>query len=94
MPINNKLWHAKVGLFNNRLNKRNKTIFPLYLSNDLSKRLMKRYEFFSEVLMNILQLHNNPIYQTTSTAKNVVKQTASRTVNFDNIFSTLFSRME
>ena len=39
MPINNQLWHARVGLFNNRLNKRNKTIFPLYLSSDLSKRL-------------------------------------------------------
>ena len=39
MPINNQLWHASVGLFNNRLNKRNKTIFPLYLSSDLSKRL-------------------------------------------------------
>ena len=33
------LWHARVGLFNNRLNKRNKTIFPLHLSNDLPKRL-------------------------------------------------------
>ena len=39
MPINNQLWHASVGLFNNRLNKRNKTIFPLYLSSDLSQRL-------------------------------------------------------
>ena len=39
MPINNQLWHARVGLFNNRLNKRNKTIFHLYLSSDLSKRL-------------------------------------------------------
>ena len=39
MPISHQLWHAKVGLFNSRLNKRNKTIFPFYLSNDLSKRL-------------------------------------------------------
>ena len=39
MPINNQLWHVRVGLFNNRLNKRNKTIFPLYLSSDLSERL-------------------------------------------------------
>ena len=39
MPIYNQLWHTRVGLFNNRLNKRNKTIFPLYLSSDLSKRL-------------------------------------------------------
>ena len=39
MLINNQLWHARVGLFNNRLNKRNKTIFHLYLSSDLSKRL-------------------------------------------------------
>ena len=39
MPINNQLCHARVGLFNNRLNKRNKAIFHLYLSNDLPKRL-------------------------------------------------------
>ena len=39
MPINNQLWHARVGLFNNRLNKRNKIIFPVYLSSDLSKSL-------------------------------------------------------
>ena len=39
MPINNQLRHARVGLFNNRLNKSNKTIFPLYRSSDLSKRL-------------------------------------------------------
>ena len=39
MPINNQLWHVRVGLFNTRLNKPNKTIFPLYLSSDLSKRL-------------------------------------------------------
>ena len=39
MVINNQLWHASVGLFSNGLNKRNKTIFPLYLSSDLSKRL-------------------------------------------------------
>ena len=39
MPINYQLWHARVRLFNNRLNKRNKTIFPLHLSSDLSKRL-------------------------------------------------------
>ena len=40
-------------------------------------------------LTSYLQLHNNPIYQTRSTAKNIVKQTASRTVNFNNSF---FSR--
>ena len=39
MRVNNQLWHARIGLFNNRLSKRNKTVFPLYLSNDLSKRL-------------------------------------------------------
>ena len=39
MPINYQLWHARVRFFNNRLNKRNKTIFPLHLSSDLSKRL-------------------------------------------------------
>ena len=39
MQINNQLWHASVRLFSKRLNKRNKTIFPLYLSSDLSKRL-------------------------------------------------------
>ena len=52
MPINNQLWHARVGLFNNRLNKRNKTIFPLYLSSDLSKRLTC-----------ILSLNLRPAYQ-------------------------------
>ena len=34
-----------------------------------------------------LQLYNNPINQTRSTAKKIVKQTASRTVNFNNTFS-------
>ena len=29
----------RVGVFNNQLNKQNKTIFPLYLSNEQSKRL-------------------------------------------------------
>ena len=38
-PINSQLWHARVGLFNNGLNKRNKAIFPLHLSSDLSKSL-------------------------------------------------------
>ena len=38
-------------------------------------------------LTSCLQLHNNQIYQARSTAKNIVKQTASRTVNFDNTFS-------
>ena len=32
------------------------------------------------------QLHNNPIYQTRSTVKNILKQTASRTANFYNTF--------
>ena len=49
----------------------------------------------SKYLTLYLHLHNNPIYQTRSTAKNIEKQTASRTVNFNNtFFSTLFSRME
>ena len=53
MPINNQLWHSRVGLFSNRLNKRNKTIlFPLYLSSDLSKRLKC-----------ILSLHLRSAYQ-------------------------------
>ena len=38
-------------------------------------------------LASHLQLHNNPIYQTRSTGKNIVKLTASRTVNFNNSFS-------
>ena len=38
MSIYNQLWHARVGLFNKRLNKRNKTIFHLHLSSGLSKR--------------------------------------------------------
>ena len=33
-----------------------------------------------------LQLHNNPIYLNRSTAKNIVKQTASRVVHFNNKF--------
>ena len=37
-------------------------------------------------LTSYLQLHNNPIYQIKSTAKNIVKQTASRTVKFNNAF--------
>ena len=37
-------------------------------------------------LTSYLQLHNNPIYQTRSTAKNTVKQIASRTVNLNNRF--------
>ena len=41
----------------------------------------------SKYLTSYLQLHKNPIYQTRSTAKNIIKQTASRTVNFNNIFS-------
>ena len=39
-----------------------------------------------------LQLHSNPIYQTRSTAKNIVKLTASRTVNFNNSFFPLCSQ--
>ena len=55
MPINNQLWHARVGLFNNRLNKRNKTIFTLYLSSDLSKRLTC---VLSLHIRSAYQLHN------------------------------------
>ena len=43
-------------------------------------------------LTSYLQLHNNPIYQTRSTAKNIVKLTASRTVNFNNSFFPLCSQ--
>ena len=39
-----------------------------------------------------LQLHNNPIYQTRSTAKNIVRQAASRIVNFNNTFFTRCSQ--
>ena len=42
-------------------------------------------------LTSHLQLHNNSIYQTRSTAKNIVKLTASRTVNFNNSFLPLCS---
>ena len=48
MPINNQLWHTRVGLFN----KRNKTIFLLNLSIDLSK-----------MLTCILSLHLQSAYQ-------------------------------
>ena len=37
-------------------------------------------------LTSYLQLHKNPIYQTRSAAKNIIKQTASRTVNYNNTF--------
>ena len=37
-------------------------------------------------LTSYLQIYNNPIYQTRPTAKNIVKQTASRTLNFNNTF--------
>ena len=50
------------------------------------KRLSPKY------LTSYLQLHNNPIYQTRSTAKNIVKLTASRTVNFNNSFFPLCSQ--
>ena len=39
-----------------------------------------------------LQLLNNSIYKTRSTAKNIVKLTASRTVNFNNSFFPLCSQ--
>ena len=39
-----------------------------------------------ECLTSYLQLHNNPIYQSRSTAKNIVNQTVSRTVNFNSTF--------
>ena len=37
-------------------------------------------------LTSCLQLHNNPIYQTRSIGKSIVKQTASRTANYNNTF--------
>ena len=43
-------------------------------------------------LTSYLQLHNNPSYQTRSIAKNIVKLTASRTVNFNNSFFPLCSQ--
>ena len=42
-------------------------------------------------LTSYLQLHNNPIYLTRSTTKNIVKLTASRAVNFNNSFFPLCS---
>ena len=44
------------------------------------------------LITSYLQLHSNPIYQTRSTAKNFVKLTAWRTVNFNNLFFTLCSQ--
>ena len=45
-------------------------------------------------ILNILSvtIHNNPIYQTRSTAKAIVKQTASRTVNFNKTFFPQYSQ--
>ena len=54
--------------------------------NKIVKGLLPKY------LTSYLQLHNNPIYQTRSTAKNIVKLTASRTVNFNNSFFPLCSQ--
>ena len=39
-----------------------------------------------------LELLNNPIYQTRSRAKNIVKQTSSRTANFNNTFPSCCSQ--
>ena len=43
--------------------------------------------FLPKYISVYLQLQNNPIYQARSIAKNTVKQTASRTVNFNYTFS-------
>ena len=43
-------------------------------------------EIVNKYIRSYLQLHNNPIYQTRSTAKNTVKQIASTTVSFNNTF--------
>ena len=64
MAIYNQLWHTRVGLFNNRLNKRNKTIFPLYLSSGLSKRLIcilslslwSAYQLYNFLLISVVLL--------------------------------------
>ena len=49
-------------------------------------------ELLPKYLTSYLQLNNNPIYQTRSTAKNIVKQTASRTLSFNNTLSPRFSQ--
>ena len=56
--------------------------------------------FFYKIVTGLLpkylplyfQLHNKPVYQTRSTAKNTVKQTASKTINFNNTFFPHCSR--
>ena len=55
----------------------------MLITETLVKGLSPKY------LTLYLQLRINPNYETRSTAKNIVKQTASRTVNFNN---TLFRR--
>ena len=55
-------------------------------SYKIVKGLLPKY------LTSYLQLHNNPIHQTRSTAKNIVKLTVSRTVNFNNSFFSLCSQ--
>ena len=52
----------------------------LCLFYKIVKGLLPKY------LTSYLELHNNSIYQTRSTVKNIVKQTTSRTVNFNNTF--------
>ena len=66
----------------------------LELESLRDKRWHQKLCFFYKVLKGILpkyltsylELLNNPIYQTRSTAKDIVKQTASRTVNSNNTF--------
>ena len=43
-------------------------------------------DFRTKYLTSYLQLYNNPIYLTKFAAKDIVKQTTSRTVNFNNTF--------
>ena len=64
MPTNNQLWHSRVGLLNNRLNKWNKTTFALYLSSDLSERstcilllnLLPAYQLCNFLLISVVLL--------------------------------------
>ena len=56
--------------------------------------LLQNCERIFTQILNILSvtIHNNPIYQTRSTAKAIVKQTASRTVNFNKTFFPQYSQ--
>ena len=74
---------------------RKRLYHELGLESLKDKRWHQKLRFFYKIVKVLspkyvtlyLQLHNNPIYQTRSIAQNIVKHLASRTIDFNNIFS-------